>query len=103
MVKEHGIKLLATFPEIMASEIFTKRKFLKKLKNAATVCLDCGSLYGRSSPWSVTCWHSACDICGNQTIVSDVRDHGYLRKGINLLEQEILDLQTKAKQVKREP
>lgn len=103
MVKEHGIKLLATFAEIMASEIFKKRKFLKKLKNATTVCIDCGNLYGRPSPFPVTCWHSVCDICGNQAVVSDTRDHGYLWKGINLLEKEILDLQTKTKQAKREP
>lgn len=44
------------------------------------VCLPCGTAYGRGAKNPAACWHMGrCDICRQDSSVTQVRDFGQLR------------------------
>jgi hypothetical protein len=55
------------------------------LKSAEVVCKDCGSKYGHYSVGCSSTWESKCNVCGETKGVTEVRDYGYLTKGIKEL------------------
>jgi hypothetical protein len=57
----------------------------QKLVSADQVCSDCGTKYGKYSVGCSSVWEGTCDVCGETTGVTEVRDYGYLTKGINEL------------------
>lgn len=67
------------------------RTLLNRLITAGWCCNDCGKAMGEKLPDSGTTWHAGkCGICKKKTGVTEVRDFGYLKKGIAKY-QEILD------------
>ena len=65
----------------------------KNLKNrllqADVVCKDCGEKYGKYSVGCSSTWTGTCGVCGEEKGVTEVRDWGYLTKGINELKNKI--------------
>jgi hypothetical protein len=59
---------------------------LAQLWNAAHVCSDCGRAWGSPLQGVCTCWEGACHLCGTVTGVSHVRNYGYLRRGLALVQ-----------------
>jgi hypothetical protein len=57
----------------------------EKLLTAEVVCRDCGSKYGKYSVGCSSTWEGTCDVCEQDKPVTEVRDWGYLTKGINEL------------------
>ena len=57
----------------------------KTLKNAEVVCRDCGGKYGVYSVGCSSVWEGKCGVCGETKGVTEVRDYGYLTKGIKEL------------------
>jgi hypothetical protein len=57
----------------------------QKLVSADQVCNDCGTKYGKYSVGCSSVWEGTCDVCGETKGVTEVRDYGYLTKGINEL------------------
>jgi hypothetical protein len=57
----------------------------EKLLTADVVCMDCGSRYGKYSVGCSSMWLGTCDVCDEHKPVTEVRDWGYLTKGINEL------------------
>jgi len=55
------------------------------LSSAEVVCKDCGSKYGTYSVSCSSTWQGTCGVCGKTTGVTEVRDYGYLSKGIREL------------------
>jgi hypothetical protein len=55
------------------------------LSNAEVVCKDCGSKYGTYSVGCSSTWEGTCGVCGETKGVTEVRDYGYLSKGIREL------------------
>ena len=55
------------------------------LKNAEVVCHDCGDKYGVYSVGCSSTWQGKCGVCGQTKGVTEVRDYGYLQKGIKEL------------------
>jgi hypothetical protein len=55
------------------------------LRNAEVVCKDCGSKYGTYSVSCSSTWDGVCGVCGETKGVTEVRDYGYLSKGIKEL------------------
>jgi len=59
----------------------------KNLKNrlmqADVVCKECGEKYGKYSVGYSSTWMGTCGVCGEEKNVTEVRDWGYLTKGIN--------------------
>lgn len=55
---------------------------LTKLLRADIVCKDCGTEYGKYSVGCSSTWMGTCDVCGEAKPVTEVRDYGYLSKGI---------------------
>ena len=53
-----------------------------KLLRAEIVCRDCGDKYGTYSVGCSSTWEGDCDVCGEHKGVTEVRDWGYLTKGI---------------------
>ena len=53
--------------------------------DAEVVCKDCGSKYGTYSVGCSSIWEGTCGVCGKTTGVTEVRDYGYLSKGIKEL------------------
>lgn len=60
---------------------------LKTLQNAEVVCHDCGSKYGEYSVGCSSTWEGKCGVCGQTKSVTEVRDYGYLTKGIKELQK----------------
>lgn len=58
---------------------------LHKLNSADQVCNDCGTKYGKYSVGCSSRWEGTCDVCGETKAVTEVRDYGYLNKGIREL------------------
>lgn len=58
---------------------------LNKLLTADVVCRECGGKYGKYSVGCSSTWHGICGVCGEHKPVTEVRDWGYLTKGINEL------------------
>jgi hypothetical protein len=62
---------------------------LTKLLQADVVCCECGSKYGKYSVGCSSTWESTCDVCDQKKSVTEVRDWGYLGKGIQELKGTI--------------
>lgn len=54
----------------------------QKLLSAEVVCRDCGIKYGKYSVGCSSVWQGDCDVCGEHKGVTEVRDYGYLSKGL---------------------
>lgn len=54
----------------------------QKLLSADVVCSECGSRYGKYSVGCSSVWQGTCDVCGEEKGVTEVRDYGYLSKGL---------------------
>ena len=57
----------------------------EKLLEAEVVCSDCGDKYGKYSVGCSSMWLGTCDVCDEHKPVTEVRDWGYLTKGMNEL------------------
>jgi len=57
---------------------------LNRLTNADVVCKDCDTQYGKYSVGCSSSWMGTCDVCLEEKSVTEVRDYGYLAKGIAL-------------------
>lgn len=55
---------------------------LIRLQNADVVCKDCGAKYGKYSVGCSSIWVGECNVCEVIKPVTEVRDYGYLAKGI---------------------
>ncbi len=62
---------------------------LTKLLQADVVCRDCGMKYGKYSVGCSSTWESTCDVCDQKKPVTEVRDWGYLGRGIQELKGNI--------------
>ena len=62
---------------------------LLKLTQADVVCRDCGMKYGKYSVGCSSMWEGECDVCGERKAITEVRDWGYLGKGIQELRGDI--------------
>jgi hypothetical protein len=67
----------------------------QRLLDADVVCKDCGQKYGKYSVGCSSTWIGTCGVCGEEKGITEVRDWGYLTKGIN-------ELKTKIKQQSKE-
>ena len=56
-----------------------------RLMSADVVCSDCGNKYGKYSVGCSSVWEGTCDVCGETKGVTEVRDYGYLTKGLKEL------------------
>ena len=54
----------------------------QKLLSAEQVCKDCGARYGKYSVGVSSTWMGDCDVCGETKGCTEVRDWGYLSKGL---------------------
>jgi hypothetical protein len=61
---------------------------LTKLTQADVVCRDCGTKYGKYSVGCSSMWEGTCDVCGETKPITEVRDWGYLGRGIQELNSE---------------
>jgi hypothetical protein len=61
----------------------------EKLLTADVVCKDCGSRYGQYSVGCSSTWLGTCDVCDEHKPVTEVRDWGYLTKGMKELRPEL--------------
>jgi hypothetical protein len=75
--------------EAMTEEIIQEafQPTMKTLKDAEVVCKDCGSKYGTYSVGCSSTWLGKCNVCGKDKPVTEVRDWGYLAKGIGELKK----------------
>jgi hypothetical protein len=64
----------------------TDHPTLAQLWNAAHVCYPCGCAWGMPLQGECTCWEGTCHLCGAVTGVSHVRNYGYLRRGLAIVE-----------------
>lgn len=55
---------------------------VNRLLQAGVVCKDCGTKYGKYSVGCSSSWTGECHVCGERKSVTEVRDYGYLQKGI---------------------
>lgn len=62
---------------------------LTRLTQANVCCSECGLRYGKYSVGCSSVWNGTCDVCGEAKPVTEVRDYGYLSKGINELKGNI--------------
>jgi hypothetical protein len=60
---------------------------IRKLRNAYTVCNDCGEKYGTDRGGCSTYYVGICDVCNLETIVTESRDWCYLARGVRELQQ----------------
>jgi hypothetical protein len=61
----------------------------QKLASADLVCKDCGTKYGKYSVGCSSSWMGTCDVCGEVKSVTEVRDYGYLGKGLQEIRENI--------------
>ena len=54
---------------------------LNRLRNAFSVCNDCGLRYGEPRVDVCTHWYTVCGVCGHLKPCCDTRDYGFLMKG----------------------
>jgi len=66
-----------------------KLNLINRLMNANVVCSDCGRKYGKYSVGCSSVWEGECGVCGERKPITEVRDYGYLTKGINELKGNI--------------
>ena len=60
-----------------------------RLLQADVVCTECGEKYGKYSVGCSSTWMGTCGVCGEEKRVTEVRDWGYLTRGINELKDKI--------------
>jgi len=65
------------------------RPLLERLTQADVVCIECGEKYGKYSVGVSSSCIGTCGVCGEEKRVTEVRDWGYLTKGINELKNKI--------------
>lgn len=65
--------------------------FLEKLLAADIVCKDCGAKYGKYSVGCSSSRMGECHVCGERKSVTEVRDYGYLEKGIQELRGKTME------------
>lgn len=54
---------------------------MNKAKYPEWICAACGIKYGRHA-CGIATWHSGkCDVCGEESIVTEPRDFGHLKDG----------------------
>jgi hypothetical protein len=68
---------------------FPQDNLLTRLGRADVVCKECGTRYGKYSVGCSSTWVGTCGVCGESKPVTEVRDYGYLSKGINELKGNI--------------
>ena len=66
-----------------------KLNLINRLTNANVVCRECGTKYGKYSVGCSSVWQGECGVCGERKPITEVRDYGYLTKGINELKGNI--------------
>ena len=64
------------------------RSLLERLTQADICCRECGEKYGKYSVGYSSVWMGTCGVCGEERSVTEVRDWGYLTKGINDLKDK---------------
>lgn len=76
-----------TDEEMEAMSLHAKEKGItrKTLENAYKVCPDCGDKYGEYVKTVSSWWQDNCDVCGEERAVTECRDYGYLKRGIEEL------------------
>ena len=74
---------------------FQNKPLLTCLVQADLVCRDCGSKYGKYSVGCSSTWEGTCEVCGETKGVTEVRDWGYLNKGIQELKGTVKAQSTK--------
>jgi hypothetical protein len=74
-------------PEEMDAMCAENTPSVQTLKDAEVVCKDCGSKYGHYSVSCSSTWIGKCNVCGKDKPVTEVRDWGYLAKGIGELKK----------------
>ena len=84
---EQPDNLQYTDEEMDAMELLNKGALLKKLENAYVVCNDCGKKYGEYHNGVSSVWEGKCNVCDRTKSVTEVRDYGYLVKGIKELSE----------------
>ena len=57
---------------------------VERLTQADVGCRDCGDKYGKYSVGCSSTWEGQCHVCGETKPITEVRDWGYLAKGIAL-------------------
>jgi len=67
------------------------KALIKKLKNAAVCCTDCGQRWGEYKGGCSSWWKGTCRVCDKETAVTETRDFKYLRAGIAKLSESILN------------
>ena len=72
-----------------------KLNLINRLTNADVVCRDCGQKYGKYSVGCSSVWEGECGVCGERKPITEVRDYGYLTKGINELKGNIKEQSAK--------
>ena len=72
-----------------------KLNLINRLTNADVVCSDCGRRYGKYSVGCSSVWEGECGVCGERKPITEVRDYGYLTKGINELKGNIKEQSAK--------
>lgn len=60
----------------------TTLNLINRLTTADIVCRDCGLKYGKYSVGCSSVWEGICGVCGKTKPVTEVRDYGYLQRGI---------------------
>ena len=59
-----------------------KQTLLQRLTTADLICSDCGNKYGKYSVGCSTFHIGTCEVCDETGPVTEVRDFGYLQRGI---------------------
>lgn len=66
----------------------SNKQLIETLKNAYVTCFDCGEKYGVYSVGCSSVWNGTCDVCGEETRITETRDFAYFVTGIRKLTQE---------------
>ena len=74
---------------------YLNKPLLTCLIQADVVCRDCGSKYGKYSVGCSSTWEGTCEVCGERKGVTEVRDWGYLSKGIQELKGAVKEQSAK--------
>lgn len=79
---------------VKADDLHIVKHIHSQLKNADVVCYSCGMLFGSADANRSSTFHySNCDVCGRMEVpVTEVRDYGYLVRGIMHLEHRMESL-----------
>jgi hypothetical protein len=60
----------------------SKPALVRRLRDAYVCCCACGDKYGEYTMLCSSWWRDQCNVCGNWANVTETRDFGYLRAGI---------------------